>query len=56
VQEDRTLYFYTMTTRIGEKDSTLVQLGRLLPHFQIFVGVATGALAVRRMVDWINDS
>ncbi len=56
VEKDRTLYFYTMTTQIGERDSTLVKLGRLLPHFQIFVGVATGALAVRRMVDWINES
>lgn len=54
--DHRTLYFYTMTTRIGEKDSTLVKLGRLLPHFQIFVGVATGALAVRRKVDWMNES
>lgn len=54
VAEDRTLFFYTTATQVGRKDSTLVQFAKLLPHLQIIIGVSTGALAVKKQVEWVN--
>lgn len=55
IEEDRTMFFYTTATQIGENAGYLLQLGNLIPNKQIVIGVSAGALAVEKQMDWAND-
>lgn len=54
VTENKTLFFYTTATQIGENAGYLVQLGNMIPNKQIVIGVSAGALAVEKQIDWAN--
>ncbi|MFB6346802.1 MAG: hypothetical protein ABEK50_13740, partial [bacterium] len=55
VDENRTLFFYTPATEIGQDDSMLVKMAESLPHRQIVVGVSAGALTVKSQAAWIKS-
>jgi Asp-tRNA(Asn)/Glu-tRNA(Gln) amidotransferase C subunit len=55
IKENRTMFFYTTATQIGENAGYLLQLGNLIPNKQIVIGVSAGALAVEKQIDWAND-
>jgi ribosome-associated toxin RatA of RatAB toxin-antitoxin module len=55
IEEDRTLFFYTTATQVGSGDSFIVQLANILPHKQIIIGVAAGAMAVEKLVNRVNE-
>lgn len=56
VEDGRTLFIYTTATQVGSGDSFVVKLANILPHKQIIIGVAAGAMAVEKLVNRINDS
>lgn len=55
LEENRTLFFYTTATQIGENAGYLMKLGNLIPNKQIVIGVSAGALAVEKQIEWAND-
>lgn len=55
VNDDRTLFFYTPATQIGQDDSLLVRLAEAIPNRQIVIGVSAGALAVKHQAEWIKN-
>lgn len=55
LEEDRTLFFYTTATQVGSGDSFIVKMANILPHKQIVIGVAAGAMAVEKLVEEANE-
>ena len=55
LEKNRTLFFYTTATQIGENAGYLMQLGNLIPNKQIVIGVSAGALAVEKQINWANE-
>lgn len=55
VAEDRTLFFYTPATQVGQDDSLLVRMAEAIPNRQMVIGVSAGALAVRNQARWIQN-
>jgi ribosome-associated toxin RatA of RatAB toxin-antitoxin module len=55
VGDHRTLFFYTTATQVGSGDSFIVKMANILPHKQIVIGVAAGAMAVEKLVDAAED-
>lgn len=55
ISTDRTLFYYTTATQIGENAGYLVKLGNMIPNKQIVIGVSAGALAVEKQIKWANQ-
>lgn len=55
VNSSKTIYFYTVSSQIGKNASYLVKLGNLIPNRQLVIGVSSGALAVEKQMEWINN-